>query len=69
MMFVDYQWDLNPQGIVFDEELNIDQLGWKSGDYFKITNRNGRAILLKVDPVEAFVKGHAVNKLIEGNIK
>ena len=69
MLFVDYQWNLSPEGIVFDEELDIDQLGWKSGDYFKISNRNGRAVLIKVDHVEAFAKGYAINKRIEGHIK
>lgn len=61
MIYVDYSWDLNPWGILLDEELNIDKLGWKHGDMFKVTNVNGRAMLVKVDPVEAFAKGHAVN--------
>jgi hypothetical protein len=58
---MDYNWDLNPWGIRFDEELNIDSLGWKYGDCFKITNVNGRAMLVKLDPVEQFAKGHRVN--------
>lgn len=62
MLYVDYSWDLNPNGIMFDEELDIDKLGWKHGDYFKITNINGRAMLVKVDPVVAFVEGHPVNE-------
>lgn len=61
MLHLDYNWDLNPWGIVFDEELNIDKLGWRSGDMFKIINDNGRAMLVKVDPVETFIKGHPVN--------
>ncbi len=61
MLHLDYSWDLNPDGIIFDEELNIDKLGWKAGDCFKITNVNGRAMLRKMDPVEQFVQGHAVN--------
>ena len=58
---MDYTWDLNPGGIVFDAELDIDRLGWKHGDMFKIININGKAMLLKVDPIEAFAKGYAVN--------
>lgn len=61
MLHLDYTWDLNPNGIVFDEELNIDKLGWKHGDCFKITNVDGRAMLVKLDPVEQFSKGHPVN--------
>ena len=61
MLYMDYNWDLNPWGIRFDEELNIDKLGWKNGDCFKIVNRDGRAMLVKMDPVEQFAKGHRVN--------
>jgi len=61
MLYVDYSWDLHPNGIIFDDELNIDKLGWKNGDCFKITNRNGKAMLVKMDPVEQFNKGYRVN--------
>lgn len=55
MMYFDYQWDLNSERIILDEELNIDKLGWKHGDYFKVTNIDGRAMLVKVDKLEQFV--------------
>jgi hypothetical protein len=61
MLYVDYSWDLNPSGIIFDEELDIDKLGWKHGDCFRITNVNGKAMLVKMHPVEQFVKGYPVN--------
>lgn len=61
MKYIDYSWDLSPTQIIFDEELNIDKLGWKHGDCFKITNINGRAMLVKLDTVEQFSKGHPVN--------
>ncbi len=61
MLHLDYNWDLYPDKIVFDEELNIDRLGWKGGDMFKVTNVNGRAMLVKLDPVETFAKGYPVN--------
>jgi hypothetical protein len=61
MRHYDYDWDLEPEYIKFDPELNIDALGWKHGDCFKITNINGRAMLVKLDPVEQFIKGHKVN--------
>ena len=56
MRHYDYEWDLEPWGIIFDSELNIDKLGWKHGDYFKITNINGRAMLVKCDPLVKFIK-------------
>ena len=61
MKHFDYDWDLNPWGIIFDPELNIDKLGWKGGDMFKIVNIDGRAMLRKVDPVEQFARGYKVN--------
>jgi hypothetical protein len=61
MRHYDYEWDLEPEYIKFDPELNIDKLGWRAGDCFKITNINGRAMLVKLDPVEQFVKGYKVN--------
>jgi hypothetical protein len=61
MRHFDYEWDLDESGIKFDPELNIDKLGWRAGDCFKITNINGRAMLVKLDPVEQFVKRHKVN--------
>ncbi len=57
MLHFDFLWDLDKNGIKFDPELNIDKLGWKSGDLFRITNINGCAQLVKVDPIEAFVMG------------
>ena len=48
--------------MILDEEFNSDKLGWKGGDYFKLINVNGRQMLIKVDPVEVFAKGHKVNE-------
>jgi hypothetical protein len=61
LLHFDYSWDLHPDKIILDEELNTDKLGWKGGDYFKFVNVNGRQMLVKVDPVEMFSKGHPVN--------
>lgn len=58
MLYVDYSWDLSENRIILDEELNIDKLGWKAGDLFKLVNVNGRAQLVKVDAIEKFVLGH-----------
>lgn len=61
MYYVDYTWDLSPSGIIFDEELNIDKLGWKGGDLFEVVNINGKAMLRKIDPVVAFSRGYRIN--------
>ena len=56
MRHFDFEWDLEPQWIKLDPELNIDKLGWKGGDYFRLTNVNGQAMLVKVDPLVKFIK-------------
>jgi hypothetical protein len=56
MLYVDYNWDCGPNGIILDEEFNSDKLGWKGGDYFQFVNVNGRQMLVKVDPLIKFIK-------------
>ena len=56
MKYIDYNWDLSPERIILDEELDIDKLGWKGGDLFRVTNINGRAMLVKIQhPLEKLV--------------
>lgn len=62
MLYMDYTWDLSPSGLLFDQELNVDQLDWKSGDMFRLVTVNGRTQLVKVDPIETFIRGYAVNE-------
>ena len=57
MKYIDCQSDK----ILLDSDLNIDKLGWKNGDHFKVTNINGQAMLIKVDPITAFTNGYAIN--------
>jgi hypothetical protein len=61
MLHFDYSWDLSPDKILLDEELNTDKLGWRAGDMFKFVNVNGRQMLIKMDPVEQFARGYKVN--------
>lgn len=61
MQYIDYTWDLEPNRILFDAELNIDKLGWRHGDYFRVTNVDGQAMLVKVDPVIKFIKDGVKN--------
>ena len=62
MLHFDYTWDLSPSGIILDDELNTDKLGWKGGDCFKLININGKQILKRMEDVEQFARGHSVNK-------
>lgn len=55
MLYVDYTFDLNPNSIILDNEINIDQLGWKHGDYFRVENINGKTMLVKANPLEKFI--------------
>ena len=59
MLYFDYSWDLSENRIILDEELNIDRLGWRAGDLFKVVNINGRAQMIKVDPLEKFTRGYS----------
>jgi hypothetical protein len=61
MKYIDYEWDLKEDGILLDEELKTEQLGWQEGDVFKLITFNGRRKLVKMEQVEAFSKGHRVN--------
>jgi hypothetical protein len=56
MKHYDYDWDLYPDKIILDKELNIDKLGWNGGDYFKLVNIDGVAQLIKLDPLLKFLK-------------
>lgn len=58
MKYIDYDWDLRKDKIVLDRDLDIDKLGWKSGDHFEVRNIDGRVELIKLDPLVKFVKGY-----------
>jgi len=52
MRHYDYEWDLHPNYLLFDKELNLSCLGWKPGDRFELVETNGRLILKKITDVE-----------------
>ena len=62
MKHFDYDWDLYPDRIILDKELNIDRLGWQGGDFFQLVNIDGRAQLERVDPLVVFTMGQPVNE-------
>ena len=55
MSKIDSTWITSKDRIIIDEDLDIDRLGWKGGDYFKLVNINGVAQLVKVDPLIKFL--------------
>lgn len=61
MLHIDYSWDCSEEGIMLDEEFNVDRLGWREGDHFKLVNVNGRCFLRKLDAVEQFFLKEPVN--------
>ena len=62
MKYYDYEWDISSTRILLDSELNTDNIGWKFGDFFKLINRDGRAILIKVDPLQVFLESGTRNE-------
>ena len=56
MLYVDFDWDVDKDGIFLDKEINLQKLGWKEGDYFKLVECNdGRIRLAKLDELEEFI--------------
>ena len=57
MLHFDFTWDLSSERIILDEELDISKLGWKEGDLFKLMDIDGKRQLVKLDPLEKFIRG------------
>ena len=55
MTHYNYEWDISSTRLLLDADLNTDNLGWKFGDYFKLIEQNGRAVMVRVDPLEKFL--------------
>lgn len=56
MNYIGYDFSLTEEGIGLDKELRLESLGWNCGDYFRLVDIDGRAVLKKVDPLVAFLK-------------
>jgi hypothetical protein len=56
MKYYDYDWDIEPNRILLDGELDTDRLGWRAGDLFEFVNVDGRQMLKKVDPLIKFLR-------------
>ena len=59
MLYVDFDWDVDKDGIVLDKAMSFEKLGWKKGDYFKLVEcTDGRLRLAKCEDLEEFlIKG------------
>ena len=55
--FVDYDWEMDAMGIRLDTDLDVQKLGWKEGDYFKLIKVSDQLQLVKVEEVEKFMRG------------
>jgi hypothetical protein len=57
MQYVDFNWELDVMGLRLDRDLDVQKLGWKEGDFFKLVQVDGQLQLVKIDPLETFVRG------------
>ena len=59
MHYIDYVWQLFEFGMILDEEIDLDQLGWKDGDYFRLdrTIDGSRPMLKKVKVIKKYTPG------------
>jgi hypothetical protein len=58
MRYYDYIWDLNPDQLILDKELDTKKLGWKPGDVFVLVEgSNKQNYLKKISVLERFTRG------------
>lgn len=55
--YIDFDWEMDAMGIRLDTDLDVEKLGWKEGDYFKLIKVGDQLQLVKVDEVEKFLRG------------
>jgi hypothetical protein len=54
--YIDFDWEMDAMGIRLDTDLDVQKLGWKENDYFKLIRVDDRLQLVKVDEVEKFIR-------------
>jgi hypothetical protein len=57
MKYVDFDWEMDAMGIRLDSDLDVEKLGWKENDYFKLIRVDDKLQLVKVDEIEKFIRG------------
>lgn len=55
MQYFDYNWDLYPDKILLDDDLNTTKLTWEAGQYWQMCDENGKRFLRRVDPILQFL--------------
>ena len=55
--YIDFNWEMDAMGIRLDRDLDVDKLGWKENDYFKLIKVEGVLQLVKVENIEKFIRG------------
>jgi len=55
MLYFDYTWDLDPNSIILDSDLDLKKLQWKPGDYWQLQEQDGKIVFKKVDPLLQFI--------------
>ena len=63
MKYSSYELRIRDNSIILDSEINLDKHGFKGGDYFKLVNINGQAMLIKVDALVKFIKEGELGKV------
>lgn len=64
VLFDNYIWDIDDSGIHLDNKFELEKLGWKPGDYFKLVTTEKGMKLVKIDDLEKFIikgKDHETN--------
>ena len=57
MKYIDFDWEMDALGIRLDTDLDVEKLGWKENDYFKLIKVEDKLQLVKVEEVEKFIRG------------
>lgn len=55
--YIDFDWEMDAMGIRLDTDLDVQRLGWKENDYFKLIRVGDKLQLIKVEEIEKFLKG------------
>jgi hypothetical protein len=54
--YIDFDWEMDAMGIRLDTDLDVQKLGWKENDYFKLIRVDDKLQLVKVDEIEKFIR-------------
>jgi hypothetical protein len=54
MKHYDFVWDLGEGYIIPDEEINLERVGWRPGQYWQVVADGGKMSLRLVDPLVQF---------------